>query len=150
MVGEAQDNMWPLPKFSFLANIAGIDVSFQEVSGLDVESEAIECRAGNNTVFSTLKMPGMIKSGNVTCNKGIFPNDNTVWDLFSQIKMNTITRQTVTISLLDEKAAPTVIWELANAFPVKITGTDLKSDSNEVAVESIEFAHEGLIITNGG
>ena len=29
-----------------------------------------------------------------------------------------------------------------------ITGTDLKSDGNEVAIESIEIAHEGLTIAN--
>jgi len=38
---------------------------------------------------------------------------------------------------------------LANAWPTKITGTDLKADGNEVAVESIEFEHEGLTVVNG-
>ena len=60
--------------------------------------------------------------------------------------MNTIKRVPVTISLLDEGRAPTMVWTLANAWPTKITGTDLKSDGNEVAVESIEIAHEGLKI----
>jgi phage tail-like protein len=39
-------------------------------------------------------------------------------------------------------------WTLANAFPTKITGTDLNADGNEVAVETIEIAHEGLTISN--
>ena len=60
--------------------------------------------------------------------------------------MNMIKRNTVTISLLDEGGAPTMVWTLANAWPTKITGTDLKSDGNEVAVETIEIAHEGLKI----
>ena len=38
---------------------------------------------------------------------------------------------------------------LANAWPTKITGTDLKSDGNEVSIESIEIVHEGLTIDNG-
>ena len=63
--------------------------------------------------------------------------------------MNTITRKLITISLLDEGGAPTMVWTLANAFPTKISGTDLRSDSNEIAVEMIEIAHEGLTITNG-
>jgi len=64
--------------------------------------------------------------------------------------MNTIKRETVVIQLLDESAKPTMTWTLTNAWPTKITGTDLKSDANEVAVESLELAHEGLTIANGG
>ncbi|HMX81402.1 MAG TPA: phage tail protein, partial [Ferruginibacter sp.] len=38
--------------------------------------------------------------------------------------------------------------KLANAWPSKLTGTDLKADGNEVAVESIELVHEGIVIEN--
>jgi phage tail-like protein len=41
-----------------------------------------------------------------------------------------------------------MIWRVKNAFPVKVRGTDLKAEGNEVAVESIELAHEGLTIEN--
>ena len=41
-----------------------------------------------------------------------------------------------------------MVWKLANAFPAKITGTDLKAEGNEVAVETIEIAHEGITIEN--
>ncbi len=62
--------------------------------------------------------------------------------------MNTIKRETVVIKLLDETGAPTMTWTLTNAWPTKITGTDLKSEANEVAVETLELAHEGLTIAN--
>lgn len=62
--------------------------------------------------------------------------------------MNTIKRVPVIISLLDETGKPTMVWTLANAWPTKITGTDLKAEGNEVAVETIEIAHEGLTIAN--
>jgi len=75
-------------------------------------------------------------------------SDNKFWDWFNEIKMNTIARKPVTISLLDEAGAPTMVWTLANAWPTAITGTDLKSDGNEVAIESIEISHEGLTIDN--
>ena len=93
-------------------------------------------------------MPGIQKSGNVTMKKGVFKSDNKFWDWFSTIKMNTIKRVPVTISLLDETGAPTMVWTLENAWPTKITGTDLKSDGNEVAIETIEIAHEGITIAN--
>jgi phage tail-like protein len=151
MAGEKQDNVWPLPKFYFTVDITdvGTDLPFQEVSGLDVEAQPIEYRAGNSKVFSVIKMPGIVKSGNVTLKKGIFVKDNKFWAWYSEIKLNTVKRRTVTIKLLDEAGAPTMVWTLKNAWPTKITGTDLKSDGNEVAVETLEIAHEGLEIANG-
>ncbi|MDR0657645.1 MAG: phage tail protein [Mediterranea sp.] len=150
MAGDKQDNVWPLPKFYFSVKVDKdlADATFQEVSGLDVEAQIIEYRHGNSPEFSTIKMPGIKKFGNVTLKKGIFAKDNKFWDWFNKIKMNTIERQSVTISLLDEGGNPTMVWTLKNAWPTKITGTDMKSDGNEVAVETLEIAHEGLTIAN--
>ena len=148
MAGEKQDNVWPLPKYYFQVKLGDKEVPFQEVSGLDIEAQIIEYRHGNSKEFSTIKMPGIKKTGNVTLKKGVFVKDNGFWDWFNKIKMNTIERQTVVISLLDEAGAPTMVWTLNNAWPTKITGTDMKSDGNEVAVETVEIAHEGLTIAN--
>lgn len=150
--GSAQSQtVWPLPKFYFSIDFGGgMPISsFQEVSGLETETQVIEYRHGDSKQFSTIKMPGIAKTGNVTVKKGVFVKDNNFWNWYNQIKMNTIKRVAVTIKLLDESGNPTMTWTLANAFPVKITGTDLKSDGNEVAVESLEIAHEGLTIANG-
>ncbi len=147
--GSAQSTtVWPLPKFYFQVKWDSEVMSFQEVSGLDVEAQPIEYRMGDSKEFSTIKMPGIKKSGNVTMKKGVFKSDNKFWDWFKTIEMNTIARIPVTISLLDEGGDPTMVWTLTNAWPTKITGTDLKSDGNEVAIETIEIAHEGLTITN--
>jgi phage tail-like protein len=147
--GSAQSTtVWPMPKFHFQVKWDSEVMSFQEVSGLDVEAQQIEYRHGDSKEFATIKMPGIKKFGNITMKKGIFKSDNKFWAWFTQIKMNTIKRLPVTISLLDEGGAPTMVWTLANAWPAKITGTDLKSDGNEVAIESIEIAHEGLTIDN--
>ncbi len=149
MAGEAQDAVWPLSKFYFTVKVGDLlGENFQEVSGLDVEAQIIEYRHGNSPDFSTIKMPGIKKYGNITLKKGVFKSDNKFWAWFEKIKMNTIERQTVTISLLDEAGAATMVWTLKNAWPTKITGTDLKSDGNEVAVETLEIAHEGLTIAN--
>ncbi len=147
--GSAQSKtIWPLPKFHFQVKWDSNVMSFQEVSGLDIEAQTIEYRSGDSKEFSTVKMPGIKKTGNVTMKKGVFKSDNKFWDWFNQIKMNTVKRVPVTISLLDEAGSATMVWTLANAWPTKITGTDLKADGNEVAVESIEIAHEGLTIAN--
>ncbi|MGV8835098.1 phage tail protein [Cellvibrio sp.] len=142
-------NIWPLPKFHFEVKWDSNVMSFQEVSGLDIQSEEIKYRAGDSKQFSVIKMPGMKKFGNVTMKKGVFKGDNKFWDWLNQIKLNTIKRVPVTISLLDESSAPTMVWTLTNAWPTKISSTDLKAEGNEVAIESIEIVHEGLTIANG-
>jgi phage tail-like protein len=142
-------NVWPLPKFYFQVKWDSQVMSFQEVTGLDIQSEEIKYRHGDSPEFSVIKMPGLKKVGNVTMKKGIFKGDNKFWDWFNQIKMNTVKRVPVTISLLDETGAPTMVWTLANAWPSKITGTDLKAEGNEAAIETIEIVHEGLTVSNG-
>ncbi len=141
-------NVWPLPKFYFRVKWDSNEMSFQEVSGLDVQSEEIKYRHGNSPVFSVIKMPGMKKYGNITMKKGVFKGDNKFWDWLNQIKLNTIKRVPVTISLLDEEGNDTMVWTLTNAWPTKISSTDLKSEGKEVAIESIEIVHEGLTIAN--
>lgn len=146
-----EDTSWPMPKFRFEVDFGTelTKVAFQEVSGMDVENQIIEYRSNNSPLVSVEKMPGITKYGNITMKRGIFVNDNTFWDWHQQIVMNTIKRRTVVIKLLDEKGAITMQWTLNNAWPTKITSTDLKSDGNEVAVDTIEIAHEQLIISNG-
>jgi phage tail-like protein len=151
MAGETQDqSIGPLPKFYFSVDIGDQqNLTFQEVSGLDAQTQVIEYRAGDNKRFSTVTMPGIRKFSNVTLKKGVFVRDDKFWDWYSQIKMNTIKRVPVVIRLLDEKGNASMVWTLLNAWPTKITGADLKSDGNEVAVETLEIAHEGMTIKTG-
>lgn len=149
--GNIQDQpVWPAVKFYFVVDGLGgsMGTAFQEVSGLDTETQVIEYRHGNSKEFSPIKMPGLQKMGNVTLKKGVFVKDNKFWDWYSTMKMNTIKRSTIVIKLLDEAGTPTMTWTLTNAWPTKVQGTDLKSDGNEVAVETIELAYETLTIAN--
>jgi phage tail-like protein len=141
-------SIWPMPKFHFLVKWGDAQMSFQEVSGLEVKSDEIKYRAGDSSIYSVVKMPGIVTYNNVTMKKGIFKGDNKFWDWFSQIKMNTIKRINVTISLLDETDNPTMTWTLKNAWPTKISSDGMKSDDNSVAIETIEIVHEGLTIEN--
>lgn len=141
-------DVWPLPKFHFMVHFGTITASFQEVSGLDIESQVIEYRAENALGFSKIKIPGLLNNGNVTMKKGVFIKGNNFFDWYKAIKLDTIQRQSVEISLLDEAGKPVMVWTLTNAWPTKITGTALTADGDEVAIESIELAHEGLTISN--
>ena len=143
---DSQPNASPLAKFSFSVKMGGLEMIFQEVTGLTSETQVIEYRNGNSKAFSTVKMPGIKKFGNVTLKRGIYSGDKAIWDKYNVIKMNTIKREEVVISLLDENNVAAMSWKLTNAFPCKMTVTDMKSDANEVAIETMELAHEGLVL----
>jgi phage tail-like protein len=82
----------------------------------------------------------------VTLRRGIFTNDPELRRLVDEVKLGTATPRTVVIHLLDETGAPKRTWTLGNARPTKITGPDLKSEGNEVAIESVELTYETLTV----
>ena len=138
---------WPLPSFYFKVSVTDVgDISCSEVSGLETEYDMIEYRAGDSPVFTKQKMPGMRKASDVTLKKGIFKDDKAMWDWINSIKLNTIKRATVTISLLDESGKPVKTWELTNAWPKKITVEGFKADGNTAAIETLILAHEGVTV----
>jgi phage tail-like protein len=137
---------YPLPKFHFRVEWGGSKIGFTEVTGLNIENEMIEYREGSSPEYHKIKMPGMQKYGNITLKRGMFNGDNEFFQWLNTVSLSKIERRDVTIALLNENHDPVYIWRVKNAFPTKVTAPDLKSDANEVAVESIEIAHEGLVI----
>ncbi|MBL0741134.1 phage tail protein [Chryseolinea lacunae] len=139
---------YPIPKFHFQVEWGGAKIGFTEVSGLDVSTDVIEYREGSSPEYHKIKMPGMQKFSNITMKRGTFKGDNDFYKWYNTIALNTIERRNLIISLLNENHEPVVVWKIKNAFPVKVQSTDLKADGNEVAIETIEIAHEGLTIQN--
>ncbi|HAO15112.1 MAG TPA: phage tail protein [Tenacibaculum sp.] len=141
-------NEYPLSKFYFQVDWGGTQIGFHEVSGLDIEIELIEYRQGASPEFSKIKMPGLKKYSNITLKRGAFSGDNEYYTWLNTIQLNSVERRSITISLLDEEGNPTITWKVNKAFPIKLTSTDLKAEGNEIAIESLELAHEGLVIEN--
>jgi phage tail-like protein len=136
-----------MPAFHFKVTIGAkdaLDGAFQEVSGLNSETQVIEYRHSTSPNYSTIKMPGIRKVGNITLKRGIFKSDNSFWTWYNSPKQNTIKREVIVIELMDESNAAQMKWTLTNAWPTKITGADMKADGNEVAVHSVEIAFETL------
>lgn len=134
--------------FHFQVEWGGSKLGFSEVSGLNVETEVIEYRDGASPEYSTTKMPGLRKYGNITLKRGVIRNDNEFYEWLNTIKLNKVERRDMIISLLNEEHDPVMVWKVKNAWPAKIESPALKADGNEVAIESIEIAHEGLTIEN--
>jgi phage tail-like protein len=143
------DAIYPMPRFFFRVTWEGAEIAFSEVTGLNVETDLIEYRHGNNKEFHKVKMPGMQKFSNITMKRGVFKNRNDFFDWWNTVSLNTISRRTIVVTLQDEQDKPVVTWNIKNAWPIKVTSPDLKSDASEVAVESIEVVHEGITIKRG-
>jgi phage tail-like protein len=139
---------YPLPVFHFTVQWGGTRIGFSEVSGLTQENQAIEYRDGSFPEYSSIKMPGLRKFTNVTMKRGIVKADNDFFKWLSTVKLNQVERRDVVVSLLNENHEPVMTWKIQNAFPVKVEGPGLKASGNEVAIESIEIAHEGLELIN--
>jgi len=135
---------YPLPAFHFRVDWGGTAISFTEVTGLNIENQVIEYRDGASPKFSMIKMPGLQKFGNITLKRGIFKGDNDYYKWLDTIKLNTIERRDLSISLLNENHDPVFVWKIKNAFPIKVNAGDLGSDKNEVMIETMEIVHEGL------
>ena len=116
--------------------------------GDESEELVIEYRDGLSPEYSTIKMPGIRKYGNITLKRGIIKKDNDFFDWLNTTKMNVVERRDLVIKLLDEEHNPVMVWSVKNAWPTKIDAPSLKADGNEVAIESIELAHEGVKIEN--
>jgi phage tail-like protein len=137
----------PYASFRFVVEINNIQVAgFSDCTGLQMEVKAFEYKEGgrNNTI---LKFPEHASYGNVTLKRGL--TDSTVmidWQLdVAAGSFNTRPRRTrFAIILKDEKGDDVKRWNLVRAYPVKWTGPDLKANSSEIAVESLEIAHEGI------
>ncbi|MDT9694968.1 MULTISPECIES: phage tail protein [unclassified Streptomyces] len=122
--------------------------SFSEVSGLTMEAEVIEYRGGADPQFSTRKQPGLRKFSNVTMKRGIAPTEagNGLFEWYNSITIGSVDRRDVTVSLLNEERDPVMTWKIREAWPVKLEGPGLKSTGTDVAIESVEFACEGILI----
>ncbi|MEO7316910.1 MAG: phage tail protein [Ginsengibacter sp.] len=139
---------YPLPKFHFLVQWGGERIGFTEVTGLDIQVEPIEYREGSSPEYSKIKMPGMLKYSNITLKRGSIVADSDFYKWINTTSLNTVERRDIIISLLNEAHTPVFSWKAKNAFAVKVQASDLKSDGNEVAIETLELAHEGLNILN--
>ena len=140
------ETKYPLPVFHFLVNWGEEDLGFSEVSGLTIETQVIEYRDGLSREYSSIKMSGIPKFSNITLKRGIVAGNSKFFEWINSTALNKPQRRDVTISLLNEKHNPVMTWKVKKAWPVKLEGPGLKATGNEVAIESIELAHEGLTI----
>jgi phage tail-like protein len=141
-------NTYPMSAYHFSVEWGGPTIAFHQVTGLNLEVNVVEFRNGSSPESTVQKMPGLIKYSNIVLKRGVTKNDTSFFGWINTIKLNTVERRDITISLLDEEHAPVMIWKVRNAFPVRYSGPVLTANSSDIAMEELEIAHEGLMLLN--
>jgi phage tail-like protein len=140
-VGARND---PYRNFRFLVEIDGIvQAGFSEASIPDTSSDVVEYRAGNEPP-TLRKLPGLNKYGNVSLKWGVTDSLELYEKWRKPVEDGKIVRKNVAIIVLKEDGTAATRWEFQNAWPIKYKAPDLNAKGNDVAVESIEIAHEGM------
>ena len=134
---------YPHGKFNYKVEIDGLEAGgFSEVTGFDASIDVIEYREGDMTQ-TPLKIPGLKKYGNITLKQGLV-DSMVLYEWMTEGLEGDVERKTLTITLLDIAGSPAASWQIINAWPVKYTAPDFNATSSEVAIESLEIAHEGM------
>ena len=133
----------PYGGYNFLVEIDGItQAGFQEVSGLDVSTDATEYREGSDPMHSR-KLPGLNKFAPITLKRGITDSDE-LWRWRATVIDGNVDRRNGSIILMDQTGQERLRWNFFNAWPSKWTGPALNATSSAVAVETLEITHEEI------
>ena len=134
---------YPHGRFRYKVEIDGLAAGgFSEVTGFNASIDVIEYREGD-MVTTPMKLPGLKKYGNITLKQGL-ADSMVLYDWIVEGINGAAQRKTITITLLDEEESPAASWQVINAWPIKYTAPDFNATSSEVAIESLEIAHEGM------
>ena len=137
----------PLRKFRFRLEIDGIEqAAFSEVAIGDAASDPLEYLQGNEPP-TTRKLGGLTKFANVTLKRGITDSmELTDWHqlIVGGDTLQREIRKTVVIRIQNEAGDDIAAFEVARAWPTKLDPSDLNGTGNEVAIDSLELANEGI------
>ncbi|NER39454.1 MAG: phage tail protein [Oscillatoria sp. SIO1A7] len=137
----------PYSTYNFYVEWDGmINAGFQECTGLNTSQTPTEYREGTdpNTVR---KLAGLITYDNITLRRGT-TNNKELWEWREKImnEGDKDNRKSVSIVLMDHQAKEKIRWNLINCWPVTWSGAEMNAMSSDVALETLEFCHEGVTV----
>ena len=131
---------------SLTAGLAGIAASavggFSECTGLEMSLEMEEYQEGGLNGY-VHRFPTRVTWSNITLKKGM-RMDADLWNWHYAFVEGRVLRRDGVIFLLDERRQPHTTWYFRRGLPVKYAAPSLSAQQNEVAIESLEIAHEGI------
>lgn len=134
----------PYNNYNFLVEINGRSLGiFTEVSGFDSTIDVIEYRQGGENT-TVRKLPGMTKYSNIVLKWGITDDMELYQWHRDAVDGKPNFRKNGSIVLLDRQRQEVARWDFVRAWPSKYDGPDLNAEGNDVAIEMLELAHEGV------
>lgn len=138
--GDRKD---PYAGFNFLVEVDGITrAAFSECSGLSTDTDPIEYRDGSEDI-TVRKIPGLKKFANISLKRGI-TTDLELWNWRKTVLDGLTERKSGSIVLLNEAREEVLRWNFFEGWPTKWEGPSMNATGNEIAIETLEIAHEGL------
>lgn len=135
----------PYAAFNFIVEIENVTVAgFHEVSGLTTETDAIDYRNGDEENI-VRKLPGLKKVTPIAMKRG-YTDSIELWEWRKKVLDGKTERQSGSVVLLDEARQPVLRWNFREGWPSKWEGPSLNAKNNEVAIETLEIQHEGLVL----
>jgi phage tail-like protein len=133
----------PYKAFNFLVEIDGIQVAgFTECTGLSTETDIIEYREGSER-GGLRQILGLTKFSNITLKRGLTQNRD-LWNWHKVVINGGVDRRSGAIIVLGDDHAPVARFQFREGWPSKWEGPRFNAKSSEIAIETLEIAHEGL------
>jgi phage tail-like protein len=105
----------------------------------DFEAAVAEYRAGEGGGAHPVKISGAYKVNDVTLKRGVIADAS----LANWLK-SARTKHHFVLQKIDGVGRVVGSWTLANSMVTKYTGPTLNGKGNDIAIEELEIAHEGL------
>lgn len=136
----------------FIIEIDGLQFSCSEVSGLTLETDVVDYRAGDDVSDFKSKRAGLAKNAQVTMKKGIFANDMLMSDWKNEYlndrNYNSVnnSRKEIIITQINENEEEILQVTLVRAWPSKWEGPSLNSTESAAAFESMTWECDQILM----
>jgi len=134
----------PYLNFNFVVEIEGSPVAgFSEADLPEGRIEVVAYREGTDRTSAARLLPGRVSYGPLVLRRG-FSGDASLFQWWLAVAQGNPDRRNVTVLLLDEQRQEVARWNLRRAMPTKYEAPSLNARGNDVAIETLELAHEGI------
>ena len=140
------DRHGPYRNSRFLLEIDGIaQAGFSECTIPNMTKQVAEYREGTDPP-TVRKLGGLNQYGNLTLRWGTTTESMELYEWHKTAQQGNVddARRNIAVVLLDEEGEPGARWEFMNAWPTEYDAPDLNATGNEVAIENLQIAHEGM------
>jgi phage tail-like protein len=136
------------PAFRFVVKVGDqAQAAFTECDLPSVELDVEEIKEGGLNTF-THQLPGRRKAARISLKNGV--GKCSLLDWYFTILKGEIERKNITIALLDETLKMVMTWNLEGAFPFKWSGSQLRSQDNSIAIQTLELVCNQVTISYDG